>query len=72
VRCKREFGEPEDKAHENFTEPNSRIMRRAGGRFDASANGRATVDEAAHIIVAAELDNTAPHATGRLSMMQAM
>jgi transposase len=56
-RYKREFGVPEDKAQENFTDPDSRIMKRAGGGFDPSYNAQTAVDEAAHIIVAAELTN---------------
>ena len=71
-RYKREFGVPEDKAQENFTDPDSRIMKRAGGGFDASYNGQTAVDEAAHIIVAAELDNTAPDTNWLLPMIQAV
>ena len=71
-RYKREFGVPEDKAQENFTDPDSRIMKRAGGGFDPSYNGQTAVDEAAHIIVAAELDNTAPDAKWLLPMIQAI
>ena len=71
-RYKREFGVPEDKAQENFTDPDSRIMKRAGGGFDPSYNGQTAVDEAAHIIVAAELDNTAPDARWLLPMIQAV
>lgn len=56
-RYKREFGVPEDKAQDNFTDPDSRIMKRAGGGFDPSYNAQTAVDEAAHIIVAAELTN---------------
>ena len=56
-RYKREFGVPEDKAQENFTDPDSRIMKRAGGGFDPSYNAQTAVDEATHIIVAAELTN---------------
>jgi transposase len=56
-RYKRPFGVPEDKAQENFTDPDSRIMKRSGGGFDASYNAQTAVDEAAHIIVAAELTN---------------
>ena len=58
-RYKRDFGVPEDKAQENFTDPDSRIMKRAGGGFDAAYNAQLAVDEAAHIIVAAELTNVA-------------
>ena len=71
-RYKREFGVPEDKAQENFTDPDSRIMKRAGGGFDPSYNAQTAVDEAAHIIVAAELDNTAPDANWLLPMIDAV
>jgi transposase len=57
-RYKRPFGVPEDKAQENFTDPDSRIMKRSGGGFEASYNAQTAVDEAAHIIVAAELTNS--------------
>ena len=71
-RYKREFGVPEDKAQENFTDPDSRIMKRAGGGFDPAYNGQIAVDEVAHIIVAAELDNTAPDTNWLLPMIQAV
>ena len=58
-RYKREFGVPEDRAQESFTDPDSRIMKRAGGGFDQSYNAHTAVDEAAQIIVAAELSNNA-------------
>ncbi len=58
-RYKREFGVPEAKAQDNFTDPDSRIMKRAGGGFDASYNAQTAVDDTAHIIVAAELSNNA-------------
>ena len=44
-RYKREFGVPEPKAQENFTDPDSRIMKFAGGGFDASYNAQTAVDE---------------------------
>ena len=50
---------PEAKAQDNFTDPDSRIMKRAGGGFDASYNAQTAVDDTAHIIVAAELTNSA-------------
>lgn len=58
-RYKREFGVPEAKAQDNFTDPDSRIMKRAGGGFDASYNAQTAVDDTAHIIVAAESSNNA-------------
>ena len=71
-RYKREFGVPEDKAQENFTDPDSRIMKRTGGGFDPAYNAQTAVDETAHIIVAAELDNVAPDANWLLPMIQAV
>ncbi|HMO48356.1 MAG TPA: IS1182 family transposase, partial [Rubrivivax sp.] len=71
-RYKREFGVPEDKAQDNFTDPDSRIMKRAGGGFDASYNGQTAVDEQAHIIVAAELTNCGSDAAELPVMLQAV
>jgi hypothetical protein len=42
-RYKREFGTPEDNAQDNFTDPDSRIMKRAGGGYDASYNAQTVV-----------------------------
>ena len=58
-RFKREFGQPEPTAQENFTDPDSRIMKRAGGGFDAGYDAQTAVDERARIIVAAELSDYA-------------
>lgn len=55
---KREFGIPKPKAQENSADPQSRIMKRAGGGFDYCYNGHTAVDDTAHIIVAAELTNS--------------
>jgi transposase len=54
----RDFGVPPAKAQDSFTDPESRIMKRAGGGFDYCYNAQTAVDEAAHIIVAAEVVNT--------------
>lgn len=54
----RDFGIPAPKAQDSFTDPDARIMKRAGGGFDYSYNAQTAVDEAAHIIVAAEVVNT--------------
>jgi transposase/IS5 family transposase len=54
----RDFGIPPAKAQDSFTDPESRIMKRAGGGFDYSYNAQTAVDETAHIIVAAEVVNT--------------
>ena len=71
-RYKRAFGEPEAKAQENFTDPDSRIMKRAGGGFDPSYNAQTAVDDTAHIIVAAELGNNAADVGQLLPMLQAV
>ncbi len=71
-RYKREFGVPEDKAQDNFTDPDSRIMKRAGGGFDASYNAQTAVDDAAQIIVAAELTNCASDAGELPTMLRAV
>ena len=71
-RYKREFGVPEPKAQDNFTDPDSRIMKRAGGGFDASYNAQTAVDEQAHIIVAAELGNNAADVGQLLPMLNAV
>ena len=65
---KREFGVPEPKAQENFTDPASRIMKRAGGGFDPSYNAQTAIDDTAHIIVAAEVGNNAAD-VGQLVLM---
>jgi len=69
---KRAFGVPEDKAQDNFTDPESRLMIRAGGGFDPSYNAQTAVDEANHIIVAAELTNVGSDAGQLPVMLQAV
>ena len=71
-RYKREFGVPEDKAQENFTDGDSRIMKRSGGGFDASYNAQTAVDESNHIIVAAELTNSGSDAAELPKLLQAV
>ena len=71
-KYKRDFGVPKDTAQENFTDPDSRIMKRAGGGFDAGYNAQTAVDEEAHIIVAAELTNNASDAGELPAMLQAV
>jgi hypothetical protein len=54
----RDFGVPAAKAQDSFTDPQARIMKRAGGGFDYAYNAQTAVDETVHIIVAAEVVNT--------------
>jgi len=70
-KYKRDFGIPKDSAQENFTDPDSRIMKRAGGGFDAGYNAQTAVDATAHIIVAAELTNNASDAGELPTMLRA-
>lgn len=55
---KRNFGVPEEKAQDNFTDPESRIMKTSNG-FDQCYNGQIAVDEASQMIVATVLTNNA-------------
>ena len=71
-RYAREFGVPKDSDQENFTDPDSRIMKHSGGAFNASYNGQTAVDDTAHIIVAAELSNRANDVGELLLMVQAI
>jgi transposase len=71
-RYKRPFGVPQDKDQDNFTDPDSRIMQRAGGGFDPAYNAQTAVDATAHIIVAAELVNCAADAGELPKMLQAV
>ncbi len=55
---KRDFGVPPDTAQENFTDPESRIMKTAAG-FDQCYNGQVAVEEASQLIVATGLTTCA-------------
>jgi len=54
----REFGVPPDGAQDNFTDPESRIMKTSDG-YDQCYNGQIAVDEASQMIVATGLSNCA-------------
>jgi transposase len=54
----RDFGVPPDDAQDNFTDPESRIMKTSYG-FDQCYNGQLAVDEASQMIVATGLTNCA-------------
>ena len=68
----RDFGVPAPKAQDSFTDPEARIMKRAGGGFDYSYNAQTAVDEAAHIIVAAEVVNTSTDVHQLVPVLQAV
>ena len=71
-RYKRDFGIPKPEAQESFTDPDSRVMKRAGGGFDYSYNAFAAVDDQAHIIVAAELTNNAADSGQLVPLLEAV
>jgi len=52
----RDFGVPPDAAQDNFTDPESRIMKTSAG-YDQCYNGQIAVDEASQMIVATGLTN---------------
>jgi transposase len=52
----RDFGVPPDDAQDNFTDPESRIMKTSAG-FDQCFNGQIAVDETTQLIVATGLTN---------------
>jgi hypothetical protein len=54
----RDFGVPPDEAQDNFTDPESRIMKTSAG-YDQCYNGQIAVDEASQMIVATGLTNCA-------------
>ena len=54
----RDFGMPPDDAQDNFTDPESRIMKAAHG-FDQCYNGQIAVDAATQLIIATGLTNCA-------------
>lgn len=54
----RDFGVPPDDAQDNFTDPESRIMKTSAG-YDQCYNGQLAVDEASQMIIATGLTNCA-------------
>ena len=68
---KRAFGVPEPKAQDNFTDPDSRIMKTSAG-FEQCYNAQTAVDAGAQIIVAAELSNCAADSALLPTMLDAV
>ena len=56
---KRAYGEPEDKAQSNFTDPDSAIMKTSAEGFQQCYNAQVTVDGEHQLIVATELGSNA-------------
>jgi transposase len=68
---KRAFGVPEDKAQDNFTDPESRIMK-LGGSFEQCYNAQAVVDADSQLIVASGLGNNAADNEELVPMVEAV
>jgi transposase/IS5 family transposase len=68
---KHPFGEPEDKAQDNFTDPPSRIMK-MGGSFEQAYNAQAVVDGESQLIIANGLTNNAADNGELLPMIEAV
>ena len=68
---KHPFGEPDDKAQDNFTDPESRIMKLAGS-FEQCYNAQAVVDGECQLIIAHGLTNNAADTGQLLPMVEAV
>ena len=68
---KRPFGVPEDKAQDNFTDPQSRIMK-MGTAFEQCYNAQAVVDAHSQLIVASGLTNSAADNEELVPMVEAV
>jgi transposase len=68
---KRPFGVPEDKAQDNFTDPQSRIMKMSGS-FEQCYNAQAAVDGHSQLILACGLTNNAADNDELLPMIEAV
>ena len=56
---KREYGEPEEKAQDNFTDPQSRIMKTSQDGFQQCYNAQLAVEGENQLIVAVEVSSNA-------------
>jgi hypothetical protein len=63
---------PKDKAQENFTDPESRIMKNSDKAFIQGYNAQAAVDHEHQVIVACEVTNQAADALHLKPMVQAI
>lgn len=70
-RFQREFGVPEDRAQDNFTDPQSRIMKTPHG-FEQCYNTQLAVDGDSHLIVATGLTQNAADNGELLGMVETL
>jgi transposase len=69
--CKRAFGEPPEKKQDNFTDPESRIMKTSSG-FDQCYNGQLAVESESRLIVAAKVTQSASDHDELLPVLEEM
>ena len=70
-KFKRDFGEPDDKAQDNFTDPESRIMK-SKGTFQQCYNGQLAVEDGSQLIVATTLTQNAADNGELLKLVEGM
>jgi len=63
-------GKPKPKAQRNFTDPDSRIMKKGKDGYMQGYNAQAVVDDACQIIIAADVTNQAPDAEHFVPMLK--
>ena len=66
---KRDDGEPQDKAQDNFTDPESRIMKTSSEGFQQCYNAQLAVEGANQLIVAAEVSSNASDQGRRVPLL---
>ena len=64
--CKRDYGEPDGKAQDNFTDPQSRIVKTSAEGFQQCCNAQVAVEGQNRLIVAVGVSNNAS-GRGRLT-----
>jgi transposase len=70
-KFKRDFGVPDDRKQDNFTDPDSRIMKSKNG-FEQSYNAQVAVDEEHQLVVAAEVTQNAADSGQLLPVLDAV
>lgn len=68
---KREYGEPEEKAQSNFTDPESRIMKTSSEGFQQSYNAQMVVEGDNQLVVAVEVTDNASDQGQLVAMVDA-
>ena len=69
---KREYGEPDEKAQDNFTDPESRIMKTSQEGFQQCYNAQVAVEGGNQLIVATEVSSNASDQGHRVALLDAV